>query len=265
MTEVVAGAEAWSGGDGDTGVLLLHGFSGNPVSLRPVADHLAAAGMSVEMPRLPGHGTHWRDLGTAQWQDWAREAITGLEELRRRSTRQVVFGISMGGALALHLAATRGDDLTGLVLVNPWVHRLRDPRSRVLPLVAWAVPSVAGVGNDISRPGGDEKPYERIPVRALVSVTRMQRRVRDELDRVTVPLLVFTSRQDHVVDPRDSDLVRNHVASAHVEQVWLERSYHVATLDYDGPRILEETVAFIRRLGASGLPASSPPDATGPR
>ncbi|CAN5574342.1 alpha/beta fold hydrolase [soil metagenome] len=249
MAAMIEGAEAWSTGDGEAGVLVLHGFTGNPVSLRPLAESLAAAGFAVEMPLLPGHGTSWQDLQRTTWRDWAREAIAGFERLRARTDRQVAVGLSMGAALALHLAETRGGDLSGLVLINPAV-RNDDPKGRLLPVAKYLVASIPAIGNDIAKPGGDEKPYPRTPLKALHSMFRFQALVRRNLGAVTTPALVLTSRQDHVVAPGNSTIVLDGISSPDKRQVWLERSYHVATLDHDADGIAAATIEFVRRVTA---------------
>lgn len=248
MAQVRPGHEAWTGGEGDVGVLVLHGYTSSPFGMRGLAEHVADAGFAVELPRLPGHGTHWKDLARTTWRDWAREAIAALEALRARTSHQVAVGLSMGGALALHLAETRGD-LAGLALVNPAVSTT-NPVARLVPLLQHVVPSVAGLGNDIALEGADEEPYDRNPVRSQASVLELMARVRANLGRVTCPVLVFTSRQDHVVEPANGEQILAGVASTDVEQVWLERSYHVAQLDHDGPEIARRTVDFVRRVTA---------------
>lgn len=250
---LLPGAEPFAADGGDVGVLVLHGFTGNPSSLRPLAEHLADAGFAVELPRLPGHGTTWRRLRRTGWPDWLREARAALLLLRDRTERQVVAGLSMGGALALRLLQTESG-LAGGVLVNPSVDP-RDPRLRALPVAKWLVPSVGGLGGDIAKPQADEHPYDRVPLKALASLLEGQRTVRAELHRVHQPLLVLTSAQDHVVDPADSRLVVEGVASADVEHVILERSYHVATLDYDADLIAERAERFTRRV--AGAPADA--------
>ena len=250
MTQVMPGCDAWSADGDDVGVLVLHGFTGNPVSMRPVAEAAAAAGHAVEMPRLPGHGTTWQECNRTSWRDWAREAVAAYETLRARTRAQVVVGLSMGGTLSLHLAATRGDDLAGVVAINPSI-KSSDPRLKALPVLKHLVPGLKGIGNDIAKPGGDEKPYPKIPLKALASFLQLQGAVRGNLSAVTIPALVFTSRNDHVVEPANGALVMDGIGSADKEQVWLERSYHVATLDYDADELIERTLAFIKRVTAA--------------
>jgi carboxylesterase len=250
VVQVLPGAEAWSAQGGDVGVLVLHGFTGNPVSMRPLAEALAAEGFAVELPRLPGHGTTWQDLQRTTWRDWAREAVAAYEQLRARTRAQVAVGLSMGGTMALHLAATRGDDLAGVAVVNPSLFS-RDARLRLLPVLKWVVPALPGVGNDIAKPGGDERPYDKMPLKALASFLEFRRLVRNDLASVTVPTLVFTSRQDHVVEPDNGEVVLTGVGAPDKRQVWLERSYHVATLDYDAELICTEIAAFVRRVSGA--------------
>jgi carboxylesterase len=248
MAQVLPGHEAWSGGEGDVGVLVLHGYTSSPYGMRGLAEHIGDAGYAVELPRFPGHGTHWKDLAKTTWRDWAREAIAALEELRSRTSQQVAVGLSMGGALALHLAATR-EDLAGAVLINPAVSTT-NPVAKLVPVLKYLVPSVAGLGNDIALEGGDEQPYDRNPVRSQASVLELMALVRSNLAEVSCPLLVFTSRQDHVVEPVNGRQILDGVSSTDTEQVWLERSYHVAQLDHDREEIEQRTVEFIRRITA---------------
>jgi carboxylesterase len=258
MTELLPDLTAWSapGEPGAPGVLVLHGFTGSPVSVRPVAEAMAAEGFAVEMPLLPGHGTVWQELQRTTWHDWVREAAAALHRLRfpegtRGAPRPVVVaGLSMGGTLALHLAETRAADLAGVAVVNPFVAS-SNPQLRLVPVLKWVLPTSPAIGNDIAREGADERGYDRVPLKALGSLLALQRSVRTDLRAIRAPLLVFTSRVDHVVEPENSRMVLDGVSSDDTEQVWLERSYHVATLDHDADLILERTAAFVRRVTAA--------------
>lgn len=242
MNLIAPTAAAWSSPVGETGALVLHGFSGNPTAMRPLAERLAAAGHRVELPRLPGHGTTWRDLATTRWDDWAGEADAAFDRLGPRP--RAIVGLSMGGTLALHLAQQRPDDVAALVVVNPAV-TFRHPLRPALGLLKRVVPTLPGIGNDIARPGVDEHPYRRVPLVAVASLLAAQDMVRARLDRVTAPTLVLTSRTDHTVDPANSGIVLRELSSAATEQVWLEHSFHVATLDYDADVIADRAIAWI--------------------
>jgi len=248
--EVVPEVEAFTFQGGPTGVLLLHGFTGNPSSLRPLGEHLAARGHAVSCPRYPGHGTRWQELASTRWQDWESAAVRALEELSGRCEAVVACGLSVGGAMALHLSVRHREHLRGLVAINPYV---RNWRLAFAPLVRPFHASVRGVGDDIKKPGRTEVPYERIPVAALVQLNRFLRIVRSELPFMSLPLLVFHSSEDHVVPRGNAEFVLARVGAEQRELVFLPNSYHVATLDNDAETILERTDEFIAaRVGAVG-------------
>jgi carboxylesterase len=241
--------EPYAAGDGPNGVLVIHGFTGTPQSMRPWAEHLAAAGFRVSVPKLPGHGTHWKELNTTQWIDWYAHADAAFSALRDRCERVFVGGLSMGGALSLRLAEQHGDDVSGLVLVNPCVN-ITDPRMKILPVLRHLVPTLAAIGNDIADPAAREVAYDRNPLHALHSQTHLWADVVEHLDRVTQPLLVFHSEQDHVVDPSSVTILEAQVGSTDAEFRTLTRSYHVATLDYEAEEIFAASAEFFRRLSA---------------
>ena len=231
---------------GPTGVLLTHGYTGSPASLRPWAEHLHREGFTVSAPRLPGHGTSWRELNATSWQDWYAEATRGLDALRQSCDEVFVAGLSMGGCLALRLAEERGDDVAGLILVNPSIVS-SDKRLVALPLVKRLVPAVKGVGNDIKKPGVDEHCYDRTPLKALDSLRALWKITRDDLAKVTAPVLVFRSVEDHVVEPLSAQIITQRVSSRDVTERVLDNSYHVATLDNDAESIFTESAEFIRK------------------
>lgn len=241
---VRAGAEPFSAEGGRLGVLLIHGFTGSPASMVPWARHLAAAGHTVEVPRLPGHGTTWQELNTLSWRDWYGEADRALTGLRERCDWVAVCGLSMGGTLALRLAEQRPEDVGALALVNPVVQLTRLDL-KALPLVRRVVPSFPGIRNDIKKPGQDEIAYDRTPLHALASQTQLWRDTRRDLGRVRAPLVLFKSREDHVVDPSSARVVMAGVSSRVRELVELPESFHVATLDHDAPVIMERSAQFI--------------------
>lgn len=248
--DVLPGAEPFAhDGSDDVGVLLCHGFTGCPQSLRPWAEHLAAAGLTVRLPLLPGHGTRWQDANRTGWPDWYGAVDAAFRELSKRCTKVFVCGLSMGGTLALRLAEQHGSALSGLVLVNPSVTNLRRT-AKLAPLLAPVMPSVAAIGSDIRKPGVVELAYPRTPVRAYVSLRELWALVRAELPKVAQPVLLLHSAEDHVVEPVNSKIVLDGISSTDVREIVLQDSYHVATLDNDAPRIFDESLSFVRRLSA---------------
>ncbi len=239
--------EPYEGGDGPLGVLLVHGFTSTPQSMRPWARYLEAAGFHVVLPRLPGHGTRWEELNLTEWTDWYDVVDRSFVQLRKQSARVYLAGLSMGAALCLRLAEQHGAEVAGLTLVNPVVCH-RDPRVKILPVLKRVLPSLGAVANDIAQPGQTEVAYARTPLRAMHSQTRLWRAVRGDLARIDQPLLIYRSRQDHIVDDSSLPVITTGVRSADQQLVTLERSYHVATLDYEAEEIFAGSASFFRRL-----------------
>ncbi len=247
MTTVRPGAESFSHDGSSVGVLLSHGFTGSPISMRPWAEHLAAAGHTVRLPRLPGHGTTWQEMNRTTWQDWYAELERAFEELAARCDHIVVGGLSMGGSLTTRIAELHQDRVDGLVLVNP-AYKVEDVRLKALPVLKAVVPALPGIGNDIKKPGQDEGCYDKIPLKALHSQVNGWREVIAGLPTLRVPVLLMRSREDHVVPASSSALFLSQVGSTDVTEIVLENSYHVATLDHDAPVILAEADRFIERV-----------------
>ncbi|MBO1755334.1 carboxylesterase [Allobranchiibius sp. CTAmp26] len=245
--QVIPGAEPFSHDAGAVGVLVCHGFTGTPQSMRPLATRFAAEGFSVRLPRLPGHGTSWQELNKTRWTDWFAEVDAAYAELAAFCDRVFVVGLSMGGTLATLVAETHQNDVAGLVLINP-AYVMNNPRLRAVPLLQYVLPSIGAVSGDIKKPGVSEVGYARTPLKALRSQMRMWEQVTRDLPQITQPVILFHSPQDHVVPPACSELFLSRISSENVTDVVLPDSYHVATLDNDAALIEDRAVAFITRV-----------------
>jgi carboxylesterase len=240
------GAEAFAHDGGPTGVLLCHGFTGSPQSLRPWAEYLAAAGLSVSLPRLPGHGTTWQEMARTRWEDWYAEVDRAFDELQARSDEIFVMGLSMGGCLALRLAELRGQAVRGLVLVNPSITADNKALFAIIPVLKHVVPSVKGIASDIKDPAASESGYDRTPVRAAATLPGLWKTTQQYLNDVSQPVLVFHSTTDHVVGPKSVQVLTQTLPPTQLEVRELGNSYHVATLDHDAPAIFAGSLEFVR-------------------
>ena len=255
------GTEPWRAGpagQASTGVLLCHGFTGSPQSMRPWGEYLAARHpeFAIELPLLPGHGLPWRELQRTGWEDWYGTLDRAFVELAARCDQVFVMGLSMGGGLALRLAEQYPAQVSGVVVVNPSVTRNK-PAEALLPVVSKVVASIPAIASDIKKPGMKEIGTDRTPLKAAHSLSRFWTIVARDLPKVAAPLLVLRSAEDHVVHPRNSALVLERAGSADKREVVLRESYHVATLDNDAELIFAGSADFVERVGARRAEAAS--------
>jgi carboxylesterase len=260
---ILQGAEPFSA-DGDSdlgrvGILISHGFTGTPASVAGWAKHLAAAGYSVRVPLLPGHGTSWQDMNTTGWPDWYGELERAYASLSAQCDQVVLMGLSMGGTLVTRLAEQVGDAVAGLVLVNAsYGTKRRD--ARVARFVAPLLASRPGIGSDIKLQVAREPGYDRVPLRAFVSLQQLWKLVVADLAKVKAPVLYFHSTEDHVVDELSGQLLHAGATSTTVTEIALPNSYHVATLDNDAPQIFQTSAEFVGRVTRTGVTPQMPSD-----
>lgn len=250
MTEtLIPGAHAWSHtAESDHGALVIHGFTGNPGSMRGVAEAFAAAGYHVEMPRLPGHGTTVEDMLTTSWADWSAAADAAYATLAERCPKVVVVGLSMGGSLTLWLAGHH-PEIAGIVCINPATQpQAPEVIAMIEGMIAEGTIIMPGIGSDIAEPGAHESAYEGTPLPCLLDfVQNGLTPLESTYESLRMPLLLLNSPQDHVVEPAQAEFLATHYGGP-LERITLDKSYHVATQDYDKELIFIESVAFADRV-----------------
>jgi carboxylesterase len=235
------------------GALVLHGLTGSTQSVAGLAAALERAGFHVEAPMLPGHGTTPEDLDGCGWADWTAAAEAAY---RRLPAPVVAVGLSMGGALAAGVCA-RHAEVRGLAVVNPLIDPPAPSFLEALEgFLAAGERFLPGIGGDLADPAAEEVAYDRLPVAALLSASQGLAELRPRLGDVRCPVLILSSRHDHVVPSVSGDVLAEAVAGP-VERVWLENSAHVATLDLDRNELERRVVAFAGT--AAGSPVRTSP------
>ena len=233
-----------SGANKEVGILLVHGFTGSPASMRPWAEYLNQRGYTVKVPLLPGHGKTPHDLNLVKWQEWPAKVESDLQELLRTCRKVFICGLSMGGGTTLNIATRYSKDLAGIILVNPMIHVKFVPHQ-----LAWAISRFQkmrdSVGDDIKRPGITEYGYDALPAVGVYELLKMLHYTRKRLHDVTAPMLLFHSVDDHTLPVTNTEIVMKGVGSRQKQRIELVNSYHVATLDYDQEVIFENSRLFI--------------------
>jgi carboxylesterase len=231
------------------GVLLSHGFTGSPASVVPWGRYLAERGYAVAVPVLPGHGTTWLEMTSTRYDDYYAAIEAEFEALKARCDEVVVGGLSMGGCLAVTLAERRAGEIAGVVLVNPAVAST-NKQLLLLPLMKHLVKAFPAIGNDVKKTGVDEYAYPKTPLKPLASMLEAWKQIRADLAKITAPVLLFRSTDDHVVDPSSAKIILAGISSTDATERVLTESYHVATLDNDAETIFSESAAFVERVTA---------------
>ena len=244
---VLAGAEAFRFDGGDTGALVIHGFTGSPQSMRPLGEALHRAGFTVCGPRLAGHGISPEAMSRTGARDWVASVEDAYAALRARTKRVFVTGLSMGGTLTLYLAGMHPNEIAGIIPINAAV-RLESPELAALALVAAAPATIPGIGSDIKKPGVRELAYDAVPVPCIAEIHALVGVTYSLLPCITCPTLVVTSREDHVVPPDNARVIVSRIGARRVERLWVDNSYHVATIDNDADLISEQAIRFIRTI-----------------
>ena len=241
---------------GKIGVLVIHGFTGSPVTVKPWAEFFNQQGYTVSTPCLPGHGTTWQEMNESNWQDWYKKVEQAFIELQNTCTRIFIAGFSMGGALALKLAQIRGSEIEGLILLNASIHDRRFIL-KLTPLLKYIVPSIKKGPTDIAKPHPPKHSYGRTPLKALDSLRMLWKSVEKDLYLIDLPLLVAYSDNDHAVDPENSFTIVDNVSSADIREVVFDKSFHNVPLDYDLDILNFESKSFIEDVLAGKLKRSS--------
>jgi carboxylesterase len=244
---IMPGAEPFFFEGNDIGVLLCHGFTGTTQSMRYLGEQLHGAGYTVIGPRLTGHGISPQAMAGTTAQDWIDSVDNALAELRKTCSQIFMAGLSMGGTLTLYTAAKHADIIKGAIPINAVVH-IGNAGMAGIAFDRSMPATVPGIGSDTKNPDVKELAYSEVPVPAFRQVYALAAVTQDLLPLVTCPTLVIQSREDHVVNPSNGPRIVGLVGAKRIELLWLEDSYHVATIDNDKELIARQATAFIKSI-----------------
>jgi carboxylesterase len=236
-----------TGKNAHVGVLLVHGFTGSPPSMRPWGEFLHSKGYTVRVPLLPGHGTKVEDLNKTKWEEWPAKITHELSQLQKSCDKIFLVGLSMGGGTVLNVTESNNEPITGVILVNPMIHVKGVPVELAYFLSRFQKLR-SSVGDDIKRPGITEWGYDHLPTRGVYQLLKMLRLTRQNLAKVTVPVQLFHSVDDHTLPITNTEIILAELGSKNKTRIELVNSYHVATLDYDQELIFQNSLTFIESL-----------------
>ncbi len=238
----------------DHGVLLIHGFTGGPFEMRDLGVGLARSGRTVLGVRLPGHGDPPEALAVVRWADWLAVVVQAHADLATRCRRVSVVGFSLGGALALLLAAQY--PVHQLALLATPLRLAGDWRVNVLAVARYVVPWFYPMERaDFSDPDiraqilarrpeldlddlqvqAEVRRAVKISVGALDELRQVVAQARITLPQVTTPALIMHGRNDLVAPLDSADLIQTHIGSPERELIWWDNTGH--QLLTEGPHL----------------------------
>ena len=230
----------------EVGILIIHGITSTTSSMMFLAEHFANAGFNVELPGLTGHGTKWQDMNDLKYTDWIKDLETALAKLKKRCSKLFLCGLSLGGGLALFLSG-KHPEIAGTILINH-ASKFTNPKFWFVPIIRKFVKSVPAVASDIKDPNSKEIAYDRTPTNGIYEMLKMLKEVKKIQPEIVMPILIFKSKEDHVVPRISATFTMKKLGSKDKELIWLENSYHVAPLDYDKELIAKRSIEFIKNL-----------------
>ncbi|MFN3706158.1 MAG: alpha/beta hydrolase [Thermoflexales bacterium] len=259
-------------------VLCLHGFTGSPAEMRPLAEHLAVSGHAAHVPLLPKHGDLPENLRGVRWTEWTEAARQALQDLEQKYEHLFIAGLSMGGLIALWLAAEHpSTKLRGLIVMGA-PYAINDARTRLVGLARFFVPYYyplrdanwedpefrANLARRLNRQdvNFDDPAVRRaitqsvrIPVDAIHQLICLNQRVIRLLPRVTTPVVFMQGRRDRVVSPQSAEALAAGVASTDKRVIWYENSAHELPIEPDAPVLFADVLTFIKAQAQRAKPA----------
>ena len=245
--KIMTGAEPFLLRGDSRGVLLLHGFTGAPAEMRLLGDHLHKQGYTALAVRLPGHGTDCRDMEPTNWKHWYGAAVDGYHLLSGLCSEIHVVGLSMGGLMALKLAAEY--PLKSVTALSAPVF-LADRRIKWLPLYRFFRRYVAKKQRDYDIASSLFVGYDSTPLSSLSSLLELIGMVPGELGKITCPALLVQSRREHTVRPESAVFLFEQLKTPAKELFWLEKSGHIVTLDIERELVFDKISEFLSSITA---------------
>ena len=257
---------------GSVGVLLVHGLTGTPTEMKQYGRVIARQGFTVACPELAGHCATIEALTATQWQDWYQSIEDAFDALKQECEHVFVSGLSMGALIALMLAAKKGHQVAGVILLSTtffydgWnVPKLK--RALLLPLVLytplkyfmqWEETSPYGIKDERVRAmvhailenrdhlAADKIGYFKTPALVVLESVRLIKAAKKALKDVVSPTLIVHSTEDDMASLKNAYYTQAHIASKTVETFFVDDTYHVLTLDKRKDDVAKRAAKFCK-------------------
>lgn len=224
----------------NTGILLIHGFTGTPSEVRLLGEFLRDRGFTVKGILLKGHGTIPEDMRKCGYRDWIRGAVDGYKSLKQECDEVFAVGLSMGGLLSLYLA--RNYDIRGAVTLSAPI-RIHS-RTAALDFIEKNFRTYI-LGNP-GKVNFNVISYDKSPLISVHNLFKLIRHVKASLEFIEKPVLIMQSYGDRTVSPLSANIIYNSIGSKDKSIIYLHNSGHVITCDNEKEQVFREVYNFIR-------------------
>lgn len=232
--------------------LLIHGFTGSPSEMKPLAKYLANKGYGVSIPLLSGHGITPEEMSLTCWDDWYGSVESEYLRILNKypQSKIIPIGLSMGGTLVLHLAYNYC--FLGIVTMCPGLY-LHSKKAYLAPVIQYFKKfELKNATGNIKATGDNEVDnqffYDKTPIRSVSSQLSMIRKVRKEIPLIKVPSLIIQSKKDRTVDPKGARKIHDAIGSQVRDLIWLEKSGHIITLGPERNFVFKEINHFLNKI-----------------
>ncbi|WP_353893847.1 alpha/beta fold hydrolase [Proteinivorax hydrogeniformans] len=190
-------------------VLVIHGFTGSPTEVHPLARFLADQGFDVFGPCLPGHGTTVEDMIQYTDKDWIDAVDKVLADMIANYQKCYVVGFSMGGAIALHLTAKYQQDISALATISAPIY---------IPKATYFANLIKHFKKSIPKPpkpdyGVPIFSYTETPVQSLPFIVNIIKQAKKDIPKISIPIFVSQGLKDSTVYPKSAGYIFSNVSS----------------------------------------------------
>lgn len=228
----------------ETGILMIHGFTGSPSEMRYLGDFLREKGFSVKGVLLKGHGTTPKDMKATNHFDWIKSAEEAYHELAGQCEEVFIVGFSMGGAIGLHLAHKY--KIKGIISLSTPI-RILNRQYYIAMLIKYLKYFMGKEGRVVRQKDPFVISYDKTPVKSLINLLQLINLVKGNLHRMDKPILIMQSYGDGTVHPSSANFIYKRIASIDKSIVFLHKSGHIITCDCEKEQVFDEVLSFIRK------------------
>lgn len=233
-------------GHNGRGILLIHGFTGTPLDMGPLAEFFRGIGFAIAVPLLAGHGTAPELLKRTSWQDWLHSAEEGYHQLRLYGVDKIyVIGHSMGGLLALKLALVYPFQVIATLSSPIMVH---DQRMKYAGYLKWIIPYKRRTQKKAPHIEQHLKPYSRTPLASIQQLYQLIESVKQDLPKINTPILIAQGGADETVHPSSADYIYEHIGSNYKKVYRYPNATHIITRDHDRYQLNRDIAAYFEQL-----------------